>query len=240
MELIKIDVDTTGKQTVNARRIHEFLEIGKDFSDWIKDQIKRAKLVENRDYVINPEKGEYKKPRLEYHLVMRSAQHVSMMSGSDKGSEVRDYFIDCEERAKNPLAAIADPQTRALIQLLADNDAIKQEQAQHRTMIEHVSTKIDAITPKLTSASLNTIQGAISHTAKIYRQAQSVKHIKVSVPESTEYFRLLIHEKFNVSDIGYLSDIRPACKFLQAEAKKHQGEYNDWFSRNNLFSRQAA
>jgi len=32
-----------------------------------------------------------------------------MMSGCDKGFEVRDYFIECERRAKNPLAALNDP-----------------------------------------------------------------------------------------------------------------------------------
>ena len=40
-------------KTVNARDMHSFLAVKKDFSTWIKKQIERARLVENRDFVIN-------------------------------------------------------------------------------------------------------------------------------------------------------------------------------------------
>ena len=36
---------------VDARLLHEALEIGKDFSTWIKAQIERARLVEHRDFL---------------------------------------------------------------------------------------------------------------------------------------------------------------------------------------------
>jgi len=44
----------------NARELHGFLEVGKDFSSWIKIQIERARLVENRDFVTLTQKGERK------------------------------------------------------------------------------------------------------------------------------------------------------------------------------------
>jgi phage anti-repressor protein len=43
---------------VNARDLHEFLEIKKDFSEWIKAQIKRGRFVENRDFIMLTQKGE--------------------------------------------------------------------------------------------------------------------------------------------------------------------------------------
>ena len=43
---------------VNARDLHAFLEVKKDFSDWIKKQLERARLLEGRDYIIFPQKGE--------------------------------------------------------------------------------------------------------------------------------------------------------------------------------------
>lgn len=96
-------------QTVDARVMHGFLEVGKDFSDWIKAQIVRARLVENRDYVKLPQKGEVKNQkvttsvgnRIEYHLTIRAATHVALISGTEKGYEVRDYFIDAEEAYRN-------------------------------------------------------------------------------------------------------------------------------------------
>ncbi len=42
----------------NARDLHSFLEVRKDFSDWIKYQIERARLVENRDFLKLAQKGE--------------------------------------------------------------------------------------------------------------------------------------------------------------------------------------
>nr|WP_050747529.1 antA/AntB antirepressor family protein [Sodalis glossinidius] len=39
-------------QTVNAHDLHEFLKVGKNFSNWIKDRIKQYEFVENQDYVI--------------------------------------------------------------------------------------------------------------------------------------------------------------------------------------------
>ena len=108
-------------QTVNARELHGFLEVGKDFSTWVKAQIERARLVEGRDFVkeINiPQKGEQENQRLsgkekvDYHLTLDAAKHIGMMSGTEKGYQVRDYFLECERRAKapvDPLKALGDP-----------------------------------------------------------------------------------------------------------------------------------
>src|SRR5260364_42722 len=45
-------------QTVNARELHAFLEVGKDFSTWIKDRITQYSFVENQDFAVFPEIGE--------------------------------------------------------------------------------------------------------------------------------------------------------------------------------------
>lgn len=87
--------------TVNARDLHQFLQVGKDFSNWIKAQIERARLVEDRDFVTVAQKGVGGKfGTIDYHLTIESGKHVAMMSGTDKGFEVREYFIECERRAK--------------------------------------------------------------------------------------------------------------------------------------------
>lgn len=105
-------------QTVNARELHTFLEVKKDFSDWIKAQIERARLVENRDYLRLPQKGEVINQRvtttvgsrIDYYLTLNSATHVSLMSNTDKGYEVREYFISVERefRMKKDLLSPAE------------------------------------------------------------------------------------------------------------------------------------
>ena len=83
MELVKIERNQiAGKtvQTANARELHTFLAVKKDFSDWIKAQIKRAMLVENVDFVVLPQKGENLsggRPALEYHLTIEAGKHIA-------------------------------------------------------------------------------------------------------------------------------------------------------------------
>jgi phage anti-repressor protein/phage antirepressor YoqD-like protein len=103
--------------SVNARDLHSFLEVGKDFSNWIKAQVERARLVEHRDFEKVAQKGELSatgQTRIDYFLTFDAAKHIGMMTGTDKGFEVRDYFIECERRALNPvdpIQALNDPAT---------------------------------------------------------------------------------------------------------------------------------
>lgn len=100
-------------QTVNARDLHGFLGVSKDFSDWIKVQIERARLNEGQHYAtgVFPQKGENPggRPRTEYFLTLDAAKHIAMMCGTDKGFEVRDYFIECERRAQDPMYLLNSP-----------------------------------------------------------------------------------------------------------------------------------
>ena len=86
-------------------------------------QIERARLVEGRDYLLT-QKGEQlpsgMKYLKEYILTIEAGKHIAMMSGTDKGFEVREYFIECESRAAQPAPA-ALPQTFAeALRLAAD------------------------------------------------------------------------------------------------------------------------
>ena len=95
--------ESNGNQAVNARDLHAFLEVGRDFPTWMKDQIERCDLVENQDYEDFPEKGENPKggrPSKEYALSINAAKEISMMSQTEKGKQARRYFIACEEKLK--------------------------------------------------------------------------------------------------------------------------------------------
>jgi phage anti-repressor protein len=45
--------------------------------------------VEGKDFVINAESGEYRKPLTKYHLTHSMAKELSMIERNDKGQEVR-------------------------------------------------------------------------------------------------------------------------------------------------------
>jgi anti-repressor protein len=111
--------------TVDARDLHDFLEVGKDFSTWIKDRIAAYGFVDGRDYAteVFPGFGEkVGRPRIDYFLAIDMAKELAMVERTQKGKEARAYFIECERRLveqsrRNPLETLlADPrQTLALI-----------------------------------------------------------------------------------------------------------------------------
>lgn len=116
-------IDGEITQTINARDVHTDLAIGKDFSTWIKAQIKRASLEENRDYIKLTQKGELSatgQSTVEYFLTLDAAKHIALMSRSERGGEYRTYLINVEKavKAKAP-AQLAAPEVRALSTKLA-------------------------------------------------------------------------------------------------------------------------
>lgn len=89
--------------TALGRDVHKFLWLARDFSDWIQSNLKRARMVGNRDYEVsydnvgNPSGG---RPRTEYVLTLEAAKHICMLSETERGYEAREHFIDCERRAE--------------------------------------------------------------------------------------------------------------------------------------------
>lgn len=123
-ELITIHTRDDQVQTVDARELHAFLEVGKDFSTWIKDRIKQYDFVENQDFVLFPNFGEkYKngRPTKEYALTISMAKELSMVERSPKGKQARQYFIQCEAELKQakPAASLTGSKGDAL-RLAAD------------------------------------------------------------------------------------------------------------------------
>ena len=114
MELIPVVTNVIGAdtvQTVNARELHVFLEVGKVFGAWVKDRIEQFGFVENQDFVVVSEIGKNPlggRPAIEYHLSIDMAKELSMVERNDKGRQARRYFIECERRVKAIVPALPD------------------------------------------------------------------------------------------------------------------------------------
>jgi anti-repressor protein len=102
-------------QTINARVLHVFLEVGKDFSNWVKDRIEQYNFVENQDFVCSPilaSEGRGGHNRKDYHLTLDMGKELAMVERNEKGKQARQYFIECERRAKmpvDPMKVLNDP-----------------------------------------------------------------------------------------------------------------------------------
>lgn len=102
-------------QTVNARDLHNFLDVGKVFAAWINDRIGQYGFNENVDFVVISETGKNPlggRPSKEYAISIDMAKELAMVERNEKGKQARQYFIECERRAKNavdPVAMLNNP-----------------------------------------------------------------------------------------------------------------------------------
>jgi phage anti-repressor protein len=118
MDLIKKSVNDNLIQTVNARDLHGFLEVGRDFSSWIKSRIKKYEFIENEDYTI-PKTGDIDnkgaKSKIEYYLTISMAKELALVQNNQKGREIRKYFIEVEKKyRKDKTKSLSYKEVRAL------------------------------------------------------------------------------------------------------------------------------
>ena len=87
---------------VNARDLHGFLEVGKDFSNWIRARLNEYGFVENLDYILfSPNLAKTPgRRRKDYHLTLDTAKELAMVERNEKGRQIRRYFIECEKRLR--------------------------------------------------------------------------------------------------------------------------------------------
>ncbi len=134
-------------QTFDGRDLHADLGVAKDYTTWAKAQIKRARLVEDKDYVKLTQKGELSttgQTRHEYHFTLEAGKHIGMMSGTARGSEVREYFLACERQAK-AAPPVKDPQIAAMIFTLTRIDAMEQEQKRQAEELASIAENVAVI-----------------------------------------------------------------------------------------------
>ena len=89
-ELIKIsetEINDVKVQPVNARQLHSFLEVGRDFSNWIKGRISTLGSIEGEDYLLTktgeqlPSGTKYK---IDYFITIDLAKHMLRKMESKK------------------------------------------------------------------------------------------------------------------------------------------------------------
>ncbi len=103
-ELIPV-YESESRRVVDARDLHEFLGVGKDFSTWLKDRIEKYGFTEGEDYVeVFPNFGENSgltdkggRPTRNYLLSLDTAKELCMVENNEKGRQARKYFIAVEK-----------------------------------------------------------------------------------------------------------------------------------------------
>ncbi len=132
-------------QLVDARRLHAFLVVGRDFTTWIKGRIQEYGFVENQGYLLaktgenlpfvsgenySPVLGKScgGRPSIDYFLTLDMAKELAMVERTARGRKIRRYFIDCERQIQQLQQGLAPARSVSLIELSrAERQAINRQ-----------------------------------------------------------------------------------------------------------------
>lgn len=118
-ELIPLTQSDDGVRAVMGRDLHNFLEIGRDYTNWFKGMVDYG-FVAGQDFTPFSAKTSAAggRPKVDHIVTLDMAKEISMIQRNEKGRQARRYFIECEKRAQAPVAAL--PDRRALAQMVLD------------------------------------------------------------------------------------------------------------------------
>ncbi|MBN6742452.1 antA/AntB antirepressor family protein [Acidithiobacillus sp. MC6.1] len=111
----------TNTPLCNARDLHAFLQVRRDFTTWIKHRILRYSFVEGEDFQVFTTSGENLlggRPAADFHLTLDMAKELAMVENNERGRQARRHFIACERMALEDLrhkAELAPPTVPSLV-----------------------------------------------------------------------------------------------------------------------------
>lgn len=108
-DLIQIHYDNADRPTVSGRELHEALEVKTDYPHWF-ERMTEYGFSEGKDYqtfLSDRSDGKAGKPRTDHQLTIPMAKELCMLQRTDKGKQMRQYFIAVEEQWNSPDAIMA-------------------------------------------------------------------------------------------------------------------------------------
>lgn len=116
-------IDGNAVETVNAKELHEFLEVRSKFADWIKNRISEYDFTVNQDFTTVSKNLENGGRSIEYYITLDMAKELSMVERNEKGKQARKYFIECEKQLNAQQSQLPTTYLEALEALLASEKA---------------------------------------------------------------------------------------------------------------------
>lgn len=94
---------------IDARVLHENLNVGTVFAKWIKSRISDYSFEDGSDFFSSKEKSMLGRPRVDYHLTLDMAKELAMLERNEVGRQIRRYFIAMERRVREQHTPLPAP-----------------------------------------------------------------------------------------------------------------------------------
>ncbi|WP_449455522.1 phage antirepressor KilAC domain-containing protein [Streptococcus suis] len=112
-EIIKINLNDNHEPVVSGRQLHEALGVKTAYKDWFPRMTEYG-FVEGQDFCSNLSESTGGRRAVDHIIKLDMAKEIAMIQRTDKGKQVRQYFIQVEKDFNSPEKIMA----RAL--LMAD------------------------------------------------------------------------------------------------------------------------
>ncbi|MBS8100665.1 phage antirepressor KilAC domain-containing protein [Streptococcus suis] len=112
-EIINVSVNDNQEPVVSGRQLHEALGVQSRYTTWF-ERMTEYGFVEGQDFLPNLGKSTGGRQAVDHIIKLDMAKEIAMIQRSDRGKQVRQYFIQIEKDFNSPEKIMA----RAL--LLAD------------------------------------------------------------------------------------------------------------------------
>ncbi len=116
-EIINVNLNDNQEPVVSGRQLHEALGVNSNYTTWF-DRMTEYGFTENEDYVLlsnfGNQTGRGGHNKVDHIIKLDMAKEIAMIQRTDRGKQVRQYFIQIEKDFNSPEKIMA----RAL--LMAD------------------------------------------------------------------------------------------------------------------------
>ncbi|WP_248099534.1 phage antirepressor KilAC domain-containing protein [Corynebacterium kefirresidentii] len=132
--------DHDGTQAVMGRDLHAFLEVSERYTQWFA-RMEEYGFNAGQDFIRETGKSTGGRPSVNHIISLDMAKEISMIQRTDKGKQARQYFIECERRAKQPTINGAELTRMELIQIAMNAET---ERLQLEAKNKELEPKADA------------------------------------------------------------------------------------------------
>ena len=98
IKVTKNEIGNAELNSVNAKEIHDYLQVKTRFDMWIGRAISKYDFKENIDFCTILGESSGGRKATEYIVTMDMAKELAMLENNPKGKETRKYFIACEKK----------------------------------------------------------------------------------------------------------------------------------------------
>lgn len=139
-DLINVTLNENQEPVVSGRQLHKVLNVNSNYTTWF-ERMTEYGFTEGQDFLPHLEKSTGGRPKQDHVLKLDMAKEIAMIQRTDKGKEVRQYFIQIEKDFNSPekiMARALKIADRKIISLEHKNEALQLELEEARKQTDYL------------------------------------------------------------------------------------------------------